>query len=105
MAKAIAETERRRRIQMEYNKAHGIVPRSIKKSLKEVFEFAEKVMENKIDYRTISKELEREEIEEMIRELEKAMYSAASELDFEKAAQLRDQIKELKEILKKKTVI
>lgn len=104
MAKAIAETKRRRKIQMEYNEAHGILPRSIKKSLKEVFQFAEAVMENKVDYRTISKELEREEIEEMIVKLERAMYEAAGNLDFEKAAQLRDQIKELKDILKKKSL-
>ncbi len=104
MAKAIAETKRRRKIQMEYNEAHGIVPKSIKKSLKEVFQFAEAVMENKVDYRTISKELEREEIEEMIVELERAMYEAAGNLDFEKAAQLRDQIKELKDILRKKSL-
>ncbi len=104
MEKAIAETKRRRKIQMEYNEAHGIVPRSIKKSLKEVFQFAEAVMENKVDYRILSKELEKEEIEEMILELEKAMYEAAGNLDFEKAAQLRDQIKELKNILKKKSL-
>lgn len=105
MAKAIAETERRRKVQMEYNKAHGIIPRSIKKSLKEVFQLAEAVMESRVDYKTISKELEKEEIEEMILELEKVMYEASANLDFEKAIQLRDQIKELKEILKKKSLI
>ncbi|PMQ01134.1 MAG: excinuclease ABC subunit B [Dictyoglomus sp. NZ13-RE01] len=105
MARAIAETERRRRIQMEYNNKHGIVPRTIKKSLKEVFQFAEAVMENKVDYKTISQELEVEEIEEMIKELEKAMYEASANLDFERAIQLRDQIKELKDIIKKKSRI
>jgi len=103
MRKAIQETERRRKIQMEYNKAHGIIPKSIKKPVKEVFDFVEAVAEKKADYRAISKKLSIDEIEEVIRQLEKEMYEAAAELDFEKAAYLRDQIKELKNELRKKT--
>jgi excinuclease ABC subunit B len=103
MRRAIEETERRRRIQMEYNKTHGIVPRSIQKSVKEVFDFVEAVSEKKVDYKAVSKNLSIDEIEEAIKQLEKEMYSAAAELDFERAAYLRDQIKELKNELKKKT--
>jgi len=105
MRKAIEETERRRKIQMEYNRAHGIVPKSIKKSVKEVFQFVEAISEKKTDYKVVSKELSIEEIEDLIKELEKEMYEAAAELDFEKAAYLRDQIKELKNEIKKKTRI
>jgi len=103
MRRAIEETERRRKIQMEYNKANGIVPRSIKKSVKEVFQFVEAVKENQVDYKTMSKKLSIDEIEDVIKEIEKEMYEAAAELDFERAAYLRNQIKDLKEELKRKT--
>ncbi|WP_313756105.1 excinuclease ABC subunit UvrB [Tissierella sp.] len=96
MEKAISETNRRRQIQDEYNKKHKIIPQSIKKGIREIIE-ATIVAEDEVKYEeTFSKE----EIEGMIEGLESAMLTAAEELNFEKAAELRDKIMELKKKLK-----
>lgn len=96
MEKAISETNRRRQIQDEYNKEHNIIPQSIKKGVREIIE-ATMVAEEEVKYEeTFSKE----EIEGMIEGLESAMLKAAEELNFEKAAELRDKIIELKKKLK-----
>ncbi len=96
MKKAISETERRRRIQIEYNKKHGITPQTIQKEISDITELIEneKTEEKKRprDY-SIHKD---ENIENLIKELEKEMMDAARELNFEKAAFLRDEIKRLK---------
>jgi excinuclease ABC subunit B len=80
MKRAIKETDRRRKTQEEYNKKHGVVPRSIEKPLAENHES--------------------EELNELnsssLKYLEKEMKKAARQLDFEKAAQLRDKLKKLK---------
>ena len=96
MERAISETNRRRNIQDEYNKKHNITPQSIKKGVREIIE-ATIVAEDEVKYEeTFSKE----EIEGMIDGLESAMLTAAEELNFEKAAELRDKIMELKKKLK-----
>ncbi len=96
MERAISETNRRRSIQDEHNKKHNIVPQSIKKGIREIIE-ATMVAEDEVKYEeTFSKE----EIEGMIEGLESAMLKAAEELNFEKAAELRDKIIELKKKLK-----
>ena len=96
MEKAISETNRRRSIQDEYNKEHNIIPQSIKKGIREIIE-ATMVAEEEVKYEeTFSKE----EIEAMIEGLESAMLKAAEELNFEKAAELRDKIIDLKKKLK-----
>ena len=102
MKRAIEETERRRKIQMEYNKKHGIVPKTIKKSADQIL-LSTKIADEKIlkkDELSIKMEiaeLKRNLTEyEVIEELERRMYVAASLLDFEKAALYRDAIKELK---------
>jgi len=96
MERAISETNRRRNIQDEYNKKHNITPQSIKKGVREIIE-ATIVAEDEVKYEeTFSKE----EIEGMIDGLESAMLTAAEELNFEKAAELRDKILELKKKLK-----
>ncbi len=96
MEKAISETNRRRSIQDEYNREHNIIPQSIKKGIREIIE-ATMVAEEEVKYEeTFSKE----EIEAMIEGLESAMLTAAEELNFEKAAELRDKIIELKKKLK-----
>ena len=100
MKKAIKESNRRRKIQLEYNKKHHITPKTIEKSIREGIEIYLKEEEN------LKKRLEFEdkelELREIISQLEKEMYIAAKNLQFEKAAQLRDKIKELKEVIKKK---
>jgi excinuclease ABC subunit B len=96
---AINETERRRKIQMEYNKANNITPESIKKGIYDVLsDIAER------DYYTVPLVRENEaeyipdtEIPAIIRSLEKEMRDAAKKMEFEKAAELRDRIKALKE--------
>ena len=99
MQKAIDETERRRKIQIAYNKQHGIKPQSIKKllrkSLSEIYGLNSKISD-KQKYEFSSKR----EFDIKIKELKKQMKQSAGEMDFETAAQLRDQIKylELKEL-------
>lgn len=93
MKVAIEETNRRRKIQEEYNKKHNIVPQTIKKEIKEPI----KVKETFKDYIDGKKDkLSIKQKQEFIKELEKEMYQAAKELDFERAAELRDIILELK---------
>ncbi len=85
MKKAIKETERRRRIQQEFNKAHGIEPETIRKKIFE--RLREKIEE---------KEVYVEELPLLLEDLEQEMLEAAQRLEFERAAQLRDKIRELK---------
>jgi excinuclease ABC subunit B len=98
MKVTLAETERRRKIQDEYNRTHGITPESIKKSIRELLQT---VWER--DYYTVEVAREREEayasteaLEARVKELEAAMKDAAKRLDFERAAELRDRVKALK---------
>jgi excinuclease ABC subunit B len=99
MKKAIYETNRRRRIQGEYNKAHNIVPKTIKKGIRDVIE-ATKVAEDMGKYVDDRKDkLSKDEIEGMVFDLEREMIKEAEGLNFEKAAQIRDRIKELKKML------
>jgi excinuclease ABC subunit B len=97
MKKAIDETERRRQIQAAYNKKHGIVPQTIQKDVREVIE-ATKVAEQTAEYVTgkQTKKMSKSERNKLIRDLEKEMKQAAKELNFERAAELRDLIIELK---------
>ena len=96
MQAAIDETQRRRTIQDAYNKANGITPASVKKSVRAVIE-ATKVAEEEGNYKGKSPlELTKKELIEYVKKLEKEMKQAASDLQFERAAQLRDQIFEYK---------
>lgn len=96
MKAAIDETNRRRRIQHEYNEEHGITPQTIKKSVRAVIE-ATKAAEEEARYNGKSPlELTKKELKEYIKKLEKEMKQAAADLQFERAAMLRDQIFEYK---------
>lgn len=96
MDKAINETNRRRQIQMEHNKKHGITPTTIKKDIRAVIE-ATKVAEDLEEYNITDKEqLTTEDIITLIQQLEVDMMEAAERLQFERAAELRDKIDELK---------
>ncbi|RLB06476.1 MAG: excinuclease ABC subunit B [Deltaproteobacteria bacterium] len=99
MAKAIEETNRRRRIQEEYNRVHGITPETIKKSIHDVLTSVYEA-----DYYTVPVVREEEEgylspreIPQVIKRLKKEMKEAAERLEFERAAQLRDRIQRLQE--------
>ncbi|MCL5054687.1 MAG: excinuclease ABC subunit UvrB [Firmicutes bacterium] len=100
--KALQETERRRKIQIAYNKEHGITPETIRKSVKDILEVIQ-LKETKTVYKTQNKEkLESEQILNMIGEIESVMKEAARNLEFEKAAAYRDELLELKKILREK---
>jgi excinuclease ABC subunit B len=103
MDKAIKETNRRRSIQIKYNKEHGIVPRTIIKDIRDVIE-ATKVGEGKVEYNSLEDAIKanNDSIEELINKYEEEMKKAAKELQFEKAAELRDNIFNLKKKLKEK---
>ena len=93
MARAIAETERRRKIQTEYNEAHGIVPKTIKKDVRAVIEITSR---DDIAKAEKNKKLTKKQKESLIEQLTKEMKDAAAVLDFERAAYLRDSIAKLK---------
>ncbi len=96
MEKAISETNRRREIQAKYNEEHDITPTTIIKGIRGNIE-ATMVAEGEEDY---SDKFTQDEIESMVIGLEGAMLIAAEELNFEKAAELRDKIREMKKMLK-----
>ncbi len=98
MEKAISETNRRREIQKEYNFKHHITPTSIKKEISEGLRaiIPEKQAENKLDIKRIPKD----ELPNLIKQLSSEMQLAAANLEFERAALLRDEIKKIKEFLK-----
>jgi len=92
MDKAIKETMRRRTIQEEYNKEHGIIPQTIKKEIRDLIS---NVDDNK-EKQSSPKKKDKKELLKMIDEIEESMREAAKELDFERAMQLRDALFELK---------
>ena len=92
MEKALNETERRRKIQLEYNEKHGIVPKTIVKKVADVLEISSHDTTNE----KVKKKLSKSQKEQLILELEKEMKAAAKLLEFEHAAFLRDKIKELR---------
>lgn len=94
MEKAIKETNRRRKIQEEYNKKHHITPRTINKSVRDTISIT-KQEDIGVEYKMESKE----DIKETISKLTDEMLKFASEMEFEKAAELRDKIKELEKLL------
>jgi len=96
MKRAIDETERRRNIQLEFNRDHGITPQTIRKAVADIIE-ATKVAEEEASYTVLEDVLKGpEDIEEIIKQLEKEMREAAAKLDFERAAALRDRIYSIK---------
>ncbi len=98
MQAAMDETARRRAIQMQYNEEHGIVPKTVKKEIRDVITMttkpkeSTKALNDKLDFDELSKQEQRE----MIARLEEQMKNAAKNLDFEDAASLRDTVMELK---------
>lgn len=100
MQYAMNETARRRLIQQEYNDLHGITPETIKKEVHEVIKATKQVGDQeKFGYEKAPESMSEEEIKKLLKKLQKQMKTAATELQFERAAELRDKILELKRIL------
>ena len=100
MRHAIDETNRRRSIQEAYNEEHGITPQTIKKSVRDLIAISRKVEESKGKLKKDPESMSIKEIKDLLEKLNKRMKRAAAELDFETAADLRDQQIELKKYLK-----
>ena len=94
MQKAIEETQRRRQVQEAYNKEHGITPQGIRKAIKDITERVQAVAETRVPYAVTS--ISKEEMAQLIKQLESQMKAAAKNLEFEKAAMIRDRIIEFR---------
>ena len=99
MQMAIDETMRRREIQMAYNQEHGITPQTIKKAVRDLISISQKVDTGEMLMEKDVESMSREELEKTVEKVTKQMKKAAAELNFEAAAELRDQLIELKKAL------
>ena len=99
MKRAIDETYRRRGIQDVHNRENGIEPQSIQKAVHDITESIKLVAETQATYRTVRQEMSREDMFRVIKDLEVQMKDAARNLEFEKAAQLRDDVLDLRRVL------
>ncbi len=101
MARAIKETERRRKIQIEYNQKYGIIPQTIKKPIENnllSLVASYRNLEDIVAEEMVDMGIEKKDLPKLISKLEKDMHKAAKILDFERAAQIRDQLKKLREM-------
>ncbi len=96
MQAAIDETNRRRKIQMEYNEVHGITPKTIEKAVRDLISISKKVEAEDVKWKKDPESMSAKELRELITQTENAMKKAAANLDFETAARLRDELFELK---------
>ena len=96
MRNAINETNRRRNIQEEYNKEHGITPQTIKKAVRDVISISKQIAQEEMRFDKDPESMNRKELEKLIEKIDKSMRKAAADLNFEVAAELRDKLKELK---------
>ncbi len=99
MHKAISETNRRRAIQQQYNEEHGITPTTIQKKVRELISISKKASKDLYKMDKDPESMTRKELEAVVKKISKDMQTAAAELNFELAAQLRDQLLELKKQL------
>ena len=96
MDKAITETNRRRKLQQEYNKEHGITPTTIKKAVRELISISKEVDRKINDIEKDPESMDSKELKKLIDKVEKRMQKAAAELDFETAIEMREKLAELK---------
>lgn len=99
MRKAIDETERRRRIQQEYNEEHNITPTTIQKSVRDLISVSKKVAQEELNFKKDPESMNKEELTKLIADIQKKMQRAAADLNFEAAAEYRDQMLQLKTML------
>lgn len=100
MEKAISETERRREIQKAYNEANGITPTTIQKSVRELISISKDIAKKEMQFKKDPEEMDKQELEKLIADIQKKMQKAAAELNFEAAAEYRDKMVELKNMLR-----
>ncbi|WP_075721171.1 excinuclease ABC subunit UvrB [Roseburia sp. 499] len=100
MRVAIDETNRRRSIQQKYNEEHGITPKTIQKSVRDLISISKKVAKEEYELKKDPESMSKKELEKLIAEVQKKMQAAAAELNFEAAAELRDKMVELKKNLR-----
>jgi excinuclease ABC subunit B len=116
MSQAIEETNRRRAIQEEFNREHGIEPRGIVKSIRDLTDRVKIIAETRPDYGTNGKDggapvsadptlLPPDKLDELVRQVEREMKEAAKSLEFERAALLRDQLMELRRVQVERKVV
>ncbi|KMZ53570.1 excinuclease ABC subunit UvrB [Dorea sp. D27] len=98
MRLAIEETRRRRQIQMKYNEEHGITPQTIQKAVRDLISISKKVAAEEMRMEKDPESMSKKELDKLIKEITKRMKTAAAELNFEAAAELRDKLVELKKI-------
>ena len=98
MRNAIDETNRRRKIQAEYNEEHGITPQTIKKAVRDLISISKKVETSSDDIVKDIESMSEKEIDKLVAKIKKQMHTAAAELNFELAAKLRDQLLEIKKL-------
>ena len=99
MKAAIDETNRRREVQMAYNKEHGITPQTIKKAVRDLISISKEVAKEEVRFEKDPESMNRKELEKLIADVQKKMQKAAADLNFEAAAELRDKMIELKKHL------
>ena len=99
MKAAIEETKRRRQVQMEYNEKHGITPKTIHKSVRDLISISKKVSSEEMKLEKDPESMSEKELQAAIKDINKTMKKAAAELNFEVAAELRDQLIEFKKKL------
>ncbi|WP_455719157.1 excinuclease ABC subunit UvrB [Agathobacter sp.] len=100
MRVAIDETKRRRKVQQEYNEAHGITPQTIQKSVRDLIAISKKVAADEMSMSKDPESMSKKELEKYIADVQKKMKKAAAELNFEAAAEYRDKLIMLKNTLR-----
>ena len=100
MKTAIDETNRRRKMQMEYNREHHITPTTIKKAVRDAITIETASIQNEKTWKKDPESMNDAELKKLAKELEKKMRQAAAELNFEEAATLRDRMAEVLKMLK-----
>ena len=100
MRHALDETNRRRKLQQEYNEAHGITPQTIKKAVRDLISISREIAKEELRFEKDPESMDKKELEKLIEQVSKKMKQAAAELDFETAAELRDKMIHLKKQLR-----
>ncbi len=99
MNKAISETNRRRKIQQEYNEAHGITPQTIQKAVRDLISISKAADKDPKEFEKDAESMSLKELNALASKLTKKMHSAAAELNFEEAASLRDELIKVKKMI------